>query len=387
MSGDYSRFDKFTRPTEAEVLEIFSQLPEQVIDWGTKLINADKAWEKYRGEGMRLGIIDTGVDYRHSDLVSNMVEAVSFVDGDGSDSGFHGTHCVSIPTAADTGTGVIGVAPAAKIYSAKIFDANNKTNTAALFAAFRWMIEKRVHVVNMSFGGFYPLDIPGVAAFLDEYRSRIKEMVAAGIIPVAAAGNSGNSKDTLDRVAWPARFPEVIACGAICQQMQRAHFSSTGPDLDFAMPGVDVYGAYPGNRWARYNGTSQGAPYLSGCVLLIQEWALKTLGRVLTLAEMKAKLKEWSLDLGVEGFDVETGYGLVNIGKITTAATKRAEVSLDVPMALQNGRTLAPLRFIVEVNGGQILSWDGATQTVVFRTAEGRKVTMRVGESHVVIED
>ena len=380
--------DDYTRPTEAEVLEIYNQLPEQVIDWGMKLINADKAWEKYRGEGMRYGVIDTGIDYAHSDLAPNIAEVASFVDNtNGVDSGFHGTHVASITAAADTSTGVIGVAPAARIYSAKIFDTNNKTNTAALFAAFRWMIEKRVHVVNMSFGGFYPLDIPGVATFLDEYRDRIKEMVSAGIILVAAAGNSGNSKDSLDRVAWPARFPEVIACGAICQELQRANFSSAGPDLDFAMPGVDVYGAYPGNRWARYNGTSQAAPYLSGCILLIQQWALKAMGRVLTLAEMKAKLKEWSLDLGVEGFDVETGYGLVNIGKITTAATKRAEVDIDVPMMLVNGRTMVPLRFIVELNGGQILKWDGSTRTVVFRTAEGRKVTMQVGNPRVVIED
>lgn len=370
---------------DTEVKEILNFLPQSCIDWGMKLIGADKAWQKYRGRGIKVGVIDTGVDYSHPDL--NVAECISFIDNTGGfDSGFHGTHVSGIICGKDNGIGIIGVAPEAELYVAKIFDANGRTTTEAQYAAFRWMIKQGVHVVNMSFGGMFPTDIPGVAEFLEEYHRRIREMHDAGIVLVAAAGNSGNPNDTLDRIAYPARFPEVFAVGAICQELQRADFSSAGDMLDFAMPGVDVYSCYPGSQWARYSGTSMAAPYLTGCIALLQEHAFKEKGRMLNFEEVERELIKYSVDLGVEGIDPETGYGLVNIGKIGTAAMIKTIVTLDQPMIIQNSRTLAPLRFITEINGGQILSWDNATKTVIFKTPQGKTVTMQVDNAEVIIE-
>jgi len=98
--------------------------------------------------------------------------------------------------------------------------------------------------------GLFPIDIPGVKESLQKYHDCVKAVADAGVIMVAAAGNAGTPKDTLDRISWPARFPETFAVGAICQELQRADFSSAGDMLDFAMPGVDVYSCYPGNKWA-----------------------------------------------------------------------------------------------------------------------------------------
>lgn len=376
------------QPGQIEVKEILNVLPQSYVDWGTKLIGADKAWLRYRGKGVKIGIIDTGIDYNHPDIAPNVKECRSFIDdGDGFDSGFHGTHVAGIAAGANNGLGIIGVAPEAEIYSAKIFAPNNVTTTAAQYAAFRWAIEKKVHVVNMSFGGMYPTDLPGVADFIKEYHNRIKEMHDAGIILVAASGNSGNVNDTLDRVSFPARFPEVFAVGAICQESQRAAFSSAG-GLDFAMPGVDVYSCYPGAQWARFSGTSMASPYLTGCIALLQQYALVTKGRVFTYAEIKQELIKHAMDLGVEGVDPETGHGMVNIGKIGVAMTEQTIVELDQPMILdpKTWRTLAPLRFIVEINGGKILSWQSETSTVVFQTNEGKRVVMQAGNPKVVIE-
>ena len=151
-------------PVSVEIKEIFQVLPQAHVDWGTKLIGADKAWQKYRGKGIRVGIIDTGLDYNHPDLAPNIKESRSFIDEtDGFDSGFHGTHVAGIAAGSNNGVGIIGVAPEAEIYSAKIFAANGTTTTEAQYAAFKWMIEKKVHVVNMSFGGMFPTDLPGVA--------------------------------------------------------------------------------------------------------------------------------------------------------------------------------------------------------------------------------
>jgi subtilisin len=104
------------------VKEILSELPQQKIDWGTKLIGADRAWAKYKGRGIKIGIIDTGIDYNHPDLAPNIKKIRSFIDDtDGYDANFHGTHIAGIAAGADTGIGVIGVAPEAELYVAKVF--------------------------------------------------------------------------------------------------------------------------------------------------------------------------------------------------------------------------------------------------------------------------
>lgn len=371
-----------------EIKEILQFLPQNYIDWGTKLIGADKAWKKYRGKGIKVGIIDTGIDYFHSDLKDNLIRCKSFIDDtDGFDSNFHGTHVAGISCGADNGTGIVGVAPEAEIYSAKIFNSNGQTSATAEQRALEWLASENVHVINMSYGGLYPVDMPGVKESLQKYHDCIKAVANAGIILVAAAGNSGNPKDTLDRISWPARFPEVFAVGAICQELQRAGFSSTGDLLDFAMPGVDVYSCYPGNQWARYSGTSMATPYLTGCIALLQEYALKTKGSRFTYEEIKRELIKYAIDLGVEGVDPETGHGLVNIGKVGVATANKTIVTLDQPMIIKNGRTLAPLRFITEINGGQVLSWDNATKTVIFKTPAGKVVRMQANSAEVVIKE
>ena len=372
---------------DCEVKQILNTLPQSYIDWGIKLIGANKAWEKYTGRGIKVGIIDTGIDYSHSDLAPNIAKYKSFIDDtDGVDANFHGTHVAGISCGRNNGTGIVGVAPKAKIYSAKIFDKNSKTTATAEMKALEWMAEEGVHVVNMSYGGLFPIDIPGVKESLQKYHDCVKAVADAGVIMVAAAGNAGNSRDTLDRISWPARFPETFAVGAICQELQRADFSSTGDMLDFAMPGVDVYSCYPGNKWARYSGTSMAAPFLTGCIALLQEYALKTKGRVFTFEEVKNELAKYAIDLGVEGIDPEYGYGMVNIGKIGAAIMDKLVIMLDQPMTIQNNRTLAPLRFVIETNGGQVLGWDNTTKTVTFKTPSGKKVTMQVNNPEVTIE-
>jgi subtilisin len=372
---------------DCEVKQILNVLPQSYIDWGMKLIGADKAWEKYTGKGIKVGIIDTGIDYSHSDLAPNIAKYKSFIDDtDGVDANFHGTHVAGISCGRNNGTGIVGVAPKAKIYSAKIFDKNSKTTATAEMKALEWMAEEGVHVVNMSYGGLFPIDIPGVKESLQKYHDCVEAVADAGVIMVAAAGNAGTPKDTLDRISWPARFPETFAVGAICQELQRADFSSTGDMLDFAMPGVDVYSCYPGNKWARYSGTSMAAPFLTGCIALLQEYALKTKGRVFTFEEVKNELAKYAIDLGVEGIDPEYGYGMVNIGKIGAAIMDKLVIMLDQPMTIQNNRTLAPLRFVIETNGGQVLGWDNTTKTVTFKTPSGKKVTMQVNNPEVTIE-
>jgi hypothetical protein len=78
---------------------------------------------------------------------------------------------------------------------------------------------------------------------------------------------------------------------------------------------------------------------------------------------------------------------LVNIGKVGVATANKTIVTLDQPMIIKNGRTLAPLRFITEINGGQVLSWDNATKTVIFKTPAGKVVRMQANSAEVVIKE
>lgn len=374
---------------DVEIKEILSVLPQNYIDWGTKLIGADRAWDKYKGRGVKIGIIDTGIDYNHPDLAPNVKKVRSFIDDtDGFDSNFHGTHVAGIVAGRNNGVGIIGVAPQAELYIAKVFGEDNKFSAAAERNALEWLAGENVHAINMSYGGFFPIEIPGVKESLERYHDCIKSVANSGVNLVAAAGNSGNPKDTLDRISWPARFPEVFAVGAICQELQRAGFSSAGDLLDFAMPGVDVYSCYPHKQWARFSGTSMAAPYLTGCIALLQEWAIQKNGKPFSYDQVKKYLVEYATDLGIEGVDVEFGHGYVNIGKIGVSMVDKTRVQIDQPMILdkRTWRTLAPVRFLVEINGGRIIDWVKETQTVIFETPQGKRVNMQVDNSEVLIE-
>lgn len=371
-----------------EVKQIINNIDEQKVNWGMKAIKADKAWDKYKGRGIKVGLLDTGIDAEHPDLKPNVVEKVSFIDDtDGEDANFHGTHVAGIFGAADTGKGVIGTAPAVEIYSAKVFHKDGYMTATAEREAIDWMIEKGVDVVNMSYGFLIgKKDSEEIEKAINNYEKLIQKLVDAGIIVVAATGNAGNTTDTFDRVSYPARFDNTIGVGAVSEEIERADFSSAGEAVDFAMPGVDIYSCYPGSRWARFSGTSMATPYLVGCIALLQEWAIEKNGKKFTLEEVKKYLLEYAKDLGVEGFDVEHGHGMVNIGKIGTRIVDKTIIEIDQPMTIINNRTVAPLRFIVEIAGGRILSWDNDTKTVVFETADGAHVTMQVDNNEVEVK-
>ena len=374
------------RTSDAEVKEILTALPQEVIDWGHGVVNMQRAWEKrLTGKGVVVGQADTGVDYNHNDLAPNILKAKSFVDStSGIDSGYHGTHVAGIMTGCNNGFGVVGGSPDAKLLSAKVFRQDG--SFGGEYDALYWLASEGAKVINMSYGGYFPTDIPEAAQQVKEYEKFLQELVDSGVTLVAAAGNSGNARDKYDRVAWPARFDCVIAVGAISPELKRADFSSVGPAVDFGMPGTDIYSTYPGNRYARYSGTSMASPLTVSCIANLQQWALENLGRLLSPSEVREYLKSFAVDLGFEGFDVEHGYGVINIGKVGTKLLKETRIILAAPPTIINGRTLAPLRAVVELGGGIFESFDSETKVIKFVTGDGRKVTMQVDNPEMLIQ-
>ena len=361
---------------------IIDSLPEQKVSWGAKLIQANKAWEHYKGEGVKIGIVDTGIDADHVDLAPNVKDFKSFIDStNGSDANFHGTHVTGIAAGADKDQGIIGVAPKAEIYSAKIFNKNDEMTATAERKALEWLAQENVNVINMSYGGIIPKDIPGGEKSIRKYHDLIKELYNAGIKLVAAAGNMG-SKDGMDRVAHPARFPEVIAVGAIDEDKELAEFSSQGDAIKYGMPGVEVISCYPGDKYARFSGTSQAAPYLTGVIGLLDEYAKEKNGKYFTPEETKKELNKYAKEIQMEDMDISVGNGLVKADKITPPECEEI-VKTDVAPFIKNKRTFLPVRAIGEALKADV-HWIEDEKKVIVKTND-RKVVMWIGSKEIKI--
>jgi len=267
--------------------------------WGVKRIGAGVVHDnENKGTGINIAIIDTGIDCGHEDL--NVVGGESFVlyTTDYNDDNGHGTHVAGIVAALKNDIGVVGVAPEANLYALKALDSNGSGYVSDVAYAIQWATVNKIQVINMSLGGPYSITLEA-ACLLAYYTD--------GLILVAAAGNSGNPPGRGDNVECPAAYDSVIAVAATDQSDKRAKWSSTGPAVELAAPGVGIYSTYKDGGYTTYSGTSMAAPHVAGTAALV--WATNS---GWTNDAVRAQLKNTADDLGVTGWDSEFGYGLVN---------------------------------------------------------------------------
>ncbi len=282
--------------------------------WGVKRIGAGIVHDYNRGQGVKVVIVDTGVDYKHPDLDDNYAGGYDFVnnDLDPMDDNGHGTHVAGTAAAEDNGFGVVGVAPEASIYALKVLDSSGSGYFSDVVRATQWCVEylspsENFVVVNMSFGSSQD---PG--AYLHD---AIKTAYEAGVVLVAAAGNSGNARGAGDNIIYPARYDEVIAVGATDSNDNRARFSSTGSQLELMAPGVDIISCFPGGGYATASGTSMASPHVAGtAALVLSNGMLSDLNgdRVTNNKDLRLLLRQTADDLGAAGWDSLYGFGLVD---------------------------------------------------------------------------
>lgn len=275
----------------------------QVVDWGFTEVQAANTHQLgFTGKGIKIGIIDSGVDRKHPDL--DIAGGISFVGlpNEYHDDNGHGTHVAGIIAARDNDIGIIGVAPEAELYAIKVMGNDGLGNNSDVVKGIEWAIENKLDIINLS--------------LTTEQKSVIMELALhnayeKGIIIVGAAGN--NEKEFMKPVdvLYPARFPTVIAVGAVNKNNEKTSFSYYGKSLEFVAPGKEINSTYIKNpenntRYETSSGTSMAAPFVSGIAALYKEAY-----PMLDNKKIRSLMQADTIDLGAPGKDPLFGYGLV----------------------------------------------------------------------------
>lgn len=255
-------------------------------------IDAPEAWGITTGSrSVVVGVVDTGVDYSHPDLAANMWTNTREIPGNGIDDdrngviddvyGFnalngtgdiyddngHGTHCAgTIAAVGNNALGVVGVNWRASILPIKFLDANGSGTTQGAIKAIEYAVALKrsgvnIKVLNNSWGG---------GGFSQGLLDAIKAANDAGILFVAAAGNSSNNND--ETPSYPASYsvPNVLSVAAIDKNGNLAWFSNYGANsVDLAAPGVNILSTSPGGGYRTLSGTSMATPHVSGIAALL----------------------------------------------------------------------------------------------------------------------
>lgn len=286
--------------------------PAEVLPWGVDRIDADLAWDKDNnlmvdeganaGGGIKVAILDTGIDLDHPDLQANIKGGINTINPRKSpdDDNGHGTHVAGIIAALDNAVGVIGTAPEAWLYAVKVLNRQGSGYVSDIIEGLQWCIANGMQVVNMSFG---------TSSDVQSLHDAIVAAYNNGIVLVAAAGNSGPADNT---VLYPAKYPEVIAVSATDENNCIAEWSSRGSEVELAAPGNNIYSTFKGGGYATISGTSMASPHVAGSAALV------IASGVTDKSEVRSKLQSTADDLGSPGKDNLYGYGLVDAQEAAT---------------------------------------------------------------------
>ncbi|WP_329120644.1 S8 family peptidase [Streptomyces sp. NBC_01465] len=270
------------------------------LDVSVPQIGAPAAWQAgFDGKGVKVAVVDTGVDADHPDLAGKVVAGQNFsTSPDNLDHQGHGTHVASTiaGSGAKSGGKYKGVAPGASIIEAKVLDDTGSGDESNIIAGIDWAVAQGADVVNMSLGGPDSTDADPLEETVDHYSN------TNGVLFAIAAGNEGPGAST---VGSPGSADSALTVGAVDSDDKMADFSSRGPRIgdgaikpDVTAPGVDITAASsPGSVIAQevgenpegyvtISGTSMATPHVAGSAALLKqqhpEWKAAQLKGVLT---------------------------------------------------------------------------------------------------------
>ena len=297
--------DEFLAQPEVKSAEedFVLQLKVQQVDWGVETVKAPAAWNSgFTGKGVKVAVIDSGIA-PHEDLkIAGGISTVDYTSSYADDQG-HGTHVAGTIAARNNSLGLKGVAYDTELYAVKAFDQNGAARLSDIIEGVDWSISNGMDIVNLS---------AGTQTESAAFRTVVDRAYANGLLIVAAAGNDGAPDGLDDTVDYPARYSSVIGVGAVDSYSKRAIFSSTGPAVEVAAPGVRVLSTYLRGEYAYLSGTSMAAPHVTGELAL-----LKQAYPDLSNEELRIVMTEKTKDLGAAGRDPYFGYGLIQLSSLT----------------------------------------------------------------------
>ncbi|MEV6963081.1 type VII secretion-associated serine protease mycosin [Streptomyces sp. NPDC051207] len=285
--------------------------------WALQRVLLDQLWSRTKGKGVRVAVIDTGVDVRNPQLTDavdvrsgrNLLpENLKDKDGNpverGNETGTtdtvgHGTKVAGIIAARPArGTGFVGLAPEATIIPVQQNDAEGHGSVDTLIDAVRHAVAAGADVINIS------QDTSNAVKPDPSLQQAINTALAKNIVVVASAGNGGLGGN--DKKTYPASYEGVLAVASSDRNNERAPFSQSGDFVDVAAPGVDMISTVPGGGHCSDSGTSFSAPYVAGVAALLKaehpQW---------TARQIVAQIEQ-TAERTTPGHDRLVGWGVVD---------------------------------------------------------------------------
>lgn len=305
--------DLSSDPNVARVIEdivVHASLDVSVPQIGANAVQAGGI----TGQGVRVCIVDTGVDDTHPAL-NPLVAQNDFVNGDtdATDDHGHGTHVAGIVASRDAT--FRGVAPDAQLMAAKVLDNTGSGFTSVVAAGVNWCVANGADVINLSLGG---------SAFTSTCDGTIDAMAVnnafnAGVVVAAASGNDG----FLNAISTPACASNAMAVGAVDQGDGRTQFSNEGTELDVVAPGdpvTSLRAPFLGGGFVALSGTSMATPHVAGLAALMLDKNPN-----LTPQQVRTTIQNTALDLATPnppagpGFDTVYGWGRIRANDAVSA--------------------------------------------------------------------
>jgi uncharacterized repeat protein (TIGR02543 family) len=301
---------------------------ENDYQWGLKTINTCEAWKGgYRGAGVTIAVLDTGINSSHEDLNPDSIVGQKFFSGSKgtsySDDNGHGTYVASIIAAQTNnmpkgkGRGMAGITDEADLIIYKVLGKSGEGYVSDLISAYTALLDTDVDIVNMSFGH------PGYLTQEDEI---VQKLIAGGIIVVAAVGNEGESAGAAkNQICYPAAYDNVIGVGSCNSDGKASGFSSKNDSVDVSAPGENMAGL-SGFKNSVYKvggkGTSFATPVVAAAAAIARQ-----INPELTADDFLTLLKATVNDAGTKGYDSSFGYGVLDIGAIIESLEAAATVA------------------------------------------------------------
>lgn len=318
--GNEERITELSKRSEVE--GIFNndtyKVSAQTTDWGISKMNIPAAWgylTPTTGNDIIVAVIDTGVQLNHPDL-SAAIQAggYDYVDNDSvpEDPHGHGTHVAGIIAATNNSVGTVGAAYNAKILPMRVCASSGEETTCGSIAiadAIEDSITAGVDIINLSLGG----------SANELIRQAIDDATAAGIIVVAASGNSNQGG-----CLYPAAYENVVCVGSVNDVDVKASFSNYGTGLDVVTPGVNIESLGLGSTYTTLSGTSMSTAYYSGAAAIVSSM-IKQVCITQPSNEACSDIRAYTQlmindltirDIGTPGLDSHTGKGIVDLSQL-----------------------------------------------------------------------